>query len=270
MSPTGERFGQCPGKEEPAIRLLQGLEYGRELSSCFQDASSFVDELGEDAERDRDPLAGPVPPRRARYRVTWLRRNTHICAGARIEKVEEAPVARRAASRRWLRVGFVLITALAFIGLMVFATLRTGGEPRVGEPVPDLSGPVLGRDGELALSEFEGRPVFVNFWWSGCAPCKDEASLLEKAHDQYGDEIAFLGVNIRDGRSDALAFADKYGFDFPSVVDSNLDIYRRWGLTGQPESFFIDEDGVLFQHIAGPVFESQLNQLLDALAARNA
>jgi hypothetical protein len=40
-------------------------------------------------------------------------------------------------------------------------------------------------------------------------------------------------------------------------------------LTGQPESFFIDRDGVLVQHVAGPVFESDLAQLLDTLADRN-
>jgi cytochrome c biogenesis protein CcmG/thiol:disulfide interchange protein DsbE len=181
--------------------------------------------------------------------------------------VEETSTGRRAASRRWLRVGIVLLPALAFIGLLIFATARTGGAPKVGDPVPELSGPLLAGGGSLDLSELKGEPVFVNFWWSGCAPCKDEAPVLDKAHEKYGDEVAFVGVNIRDGESEALAFADKYGFEFPSVRDEGLQIYRRWGLTGQPESFFIDEKGVLVQHIAGPVFEGDLTQLLDTLAA---
>ncbi len=181
----------------------------------------------------------------------------------------ETPPTRPAASRRWLRVGIVLIPALAFLGLLVFATARTGGPPKVGEPAPELSGPLLGGSGELALAELEGQPVFVNFWWSGCAPCKEEAPILEKAYRKYGDEIAFLGVNVRDARSEALEFQEEYGMEWPSVRDEGLDIYRRWGLTGQPESFFIDRDGVLVQHVAGPLFESDLTQLLDALAAGN-
>jgi cytochrome c biogenesis protein CcmG/thiol:disulfide interchange protein DsbE len=183
--------------------------------------------------------------------------------------VAETPPPEPAVTRRWLRVGLVLIPALAFIGLLVFATSRTGGAPEVGEPVPELEGPLLGEDGDLALSELEGKPVFVNFWWSGCAPCKDEAPLLRRAYQEYGDEVAFVGVNIRDAESDALQFVDEYGMEWPSIRDLGLDIYRRWGLTGQPESFFIDRDGVLVQHVAGPVFESDLAQLLGALAGRN-
>ena len=181
--------------------------------------------------------------------------------------MEENPARDVSEGRRWLRVVIVLIPALAFIGLLVFATSRTGGPPDVGEPVPDLSGPLLSGDGELALADLEGKPVFVNFWWSGCAPCKDEAPLIEKAYKEYGDEVEFLGVNIRDAKSEALAFADKYGMEWPSVRDEGQDMYRRWGLTGQPESFFIDEEGVLVQHVAGPVFESDLTELLDTLAA---
>jgi cytochrome c biogenesis protein CcmG, thiol:disulfide interchange protein DsbE len=183
--------------------------------------------------------------------------------------VAETPPPEPAVTRRWLRVGLVLIPALAFIGLLVFATSRTGGAPEVGEPVPELEGPLLGEDGDLALSELEGKPVFVNFWWSGCAPCKDEAPLLRRAYQEYGDEVAFVGVNIRDAESDALQFVDEYGMEWPSIRDLGLDIYRRWGLTGQPESFFIDRDGVLVQHVAGPVFESDLAQLLGALVGRN-
>jgi cytochrome c biogenesis protein CcmG, thiol:disulfide interchange protein DsbE len=183
--------------------------------------------------------------------------------------VAETPPPEPAVTRRWLRVGLVLIPALAFIGLLVFATSRTGGAPEVGEPVPELEGPLLGEDGDLALSELEGKPVFVNFWWSGCAPCKDEAPLLRRAYQEYGDEVAFVGVNIRDAESDALQFVDEYGMEWPSIRDLGLDIYRRWGLTGQPESFFIDRDGVLVQHVAGPVFENDLAQLLGALAGRN-
>ena len=183
--------------------------------------------------------------------------------------VDDIQTDRRTASRRWLRVGIVLLPALAFLGLLVFATARTGGPPEVGDPVPELSGPLLAGGGELDLSELEGQPVFVNFWWSGCAPCKDEAPLLRDAYERYGDEVAFVGVNIRDARSEAIAFAERYGLEFPSVRDADLDIYRRWGLTGQPESFFIDEKGVLVQHIAGPVFESDLAELLGTLAARD-
>ncbi|MDQ3985224.1 MAG: TlpA family protein disulfide reductase [Actinomycetota bacterium] len=170
--------------------------------------------------------------------------------------------------RPLLRTTLILIPAFAFVALLVYAVLQEGSAPAVGDPAPDFEGPLLS-GGSLSLSELDGKPVFLNFWWSGCEPCKDEAPLIDRAQRAYEGEIAFVGINIRDARADAVEFADRYDLDFPHVRDETLEIYRDYGLTGQPESFFIDQHGVIVEHVPGPLDDEALTQLLDVLVARN-
>jgi len=160
-----------------------------------------------------------------------------------------------------------LVPAVAFVALLAVATARTGNVAVPGEPAPDFEAPLLERSGTFRLSELSGRPIFINFWWSGCVPCKEEAPVLAGAHDRYGDEVAFVGINIKDARSEALAFARENDLDFTHVRDDGR-LYDLYGLTGQPESFFIDRRGILVDHVLGPTDEEGLFSLLEALSSR--
>lgn len=171
-------------------------------------------------------------------------------------------------SRSRLKQALLVLPALAFLGLLAFATFAKGSIPGPGDPAPSFSAPLLDGDGVFALADARGEPVFINFWWSGCEPCKEEAPLLSRASEAYGDKVRFIGVNIRDAKSDALRFAADEYLDFTHVRDEDLSIYERYGLSGQPESFFIDRDGVIVEHITGPMNETLLTQLLDILVAR--
>jgi cytochrome c biogenesis protein CcmG/thiol:disulfide interchange protein DsbE len=109
--------------------------------------------------------------------------------------------------------------------------------------------------------------VIVNFWASWCGPCEDEAPMLRRAFERYGDRVAFVGVNIRDAQSDALEFLRRYRLDYPHVRDHSLRIYEDYGLTGQPETFLITAGGRIFEHVPGPFLsEADLFSLLDGLA----
>jgi peroxiredoxin len=93
--------------------------------------------------------------------------------------------------------------------------------------------------------------------------------MLRRAHDAFGDEVAFIGIDIRDSRPDALEFVDRHGLDYVHVRDEQLAIYRDYGLTGQPESFLIDADGDVVQHVQGPfASEADLFALLEEVVAR--
>ena len=164
----------------------------------------------------------------------------------------------------------VLIPIVAFLIILGMGTYKRVDVPTPGKKVPDFTAPLLAGDGELSLSDLSGKPVVLNFWASWCIPCEDEAPLFERAHEEYGDRIAFLGVDIRDARSDALEFVERYGLSYPSVRDEGMRVYADYGLTGQPETFFIDADGVLVEHVAGPVDEAGLFQILDVLVRRDA
>jgi cytochrome c biogenesis protein CcmG, thiol:disulfide interchange protein DsbE len=164
----------------------------------------------------------------------------------------------------------ILVPVVALLVILGSATYKRSDVPTAGKAVPDFSAPLLVGDGTLALSDLQGKPVVLNFWASWCAPCEDEAPLFDAAHEEFGDRIAFVGVDIRDARSDALDFVEEYGLDYPSVRDEGMEIYAEYGLTGQPETYFIDAEGVLVEHVAGPVDEEKLSQILDVLLRRDA
>lgn len=173
------------------------------------------------------------------------------------------------ARRSWGRIAAFVVPAVILLVILAVAVARTNPPPQPGDPAPAFEAPLLDGEGTLALSDLRGKPVVLNFWASWCAPCVQEAPVLEQAYERYGDEVAFVGVNIRDARSGALAFSARYGAGYPDVRDEGRRIEGAYGLTGQPETFFIDADGSIAEHVAGPIVdEDVMMRLVGAIARR--
>ncbi len=164
----------------------------------------------------------------------------------------------------------MIVPAVAFVALLGFAVARQGGNLEVGEPVPAFTAELLEGEGSKSLADLRGMPVVVNFWASWCVPCDDEAPLFREAYSRYGKRVYFVGIDIRDAKSEAVQFVRKYDLDYIQLRDEDLSIYDDYGLTGQPETFFIDQDGELVEHVPGPVTADVLYPLLDVLVARDA
>jgi cytochrome c biogenesis protein CcmG/thiol:disulfide interchange protein DsbE len=173
------------------------------------------------------------------------------------------------ARSRTARAALLVTPALAFVALLAFAVARTTSPPARGEEAPGFTAPLLDGNGSFSLSDARGRPVLLNFWASWCEPCRDEGPMLSRAHHRYGDDVAFVGVDVRDSVTDARAFAERYGLDYTLVRDDG-GLYRDYGLTGQPETFFIDSDGVIVEHVRGPLLQRDLVALLEVLVRRAA
>ena len=167
---------------------------------------------------------------------------------------------------RWLRVAIVVVPAAGLVALLGFGLRASTGPPAPGDRAPEFSAPRLDGTGTLGLADLRGKPVVLNFWASWCAPCVDEAPMLRRAHRDYGDRVEFVGIDIRDDRQDAQKFVSEYGLEYPQVRDEDLSIYEDYGLTGQPETFFIDAGGTIVDHVNGPLFEEDLLALLNDLA----
>ena len=149
--------------------------------------------------------------------------------------------------------GVALVAVAAMLGLLVWsvvggddggaaADLERGETP----PAPELVLPKLGSDGTLDLASLHGRPVIVNFWASWCEPCKDESPFLQSVYERYrGRGLVVLGVDAQDFDQDARRFAKRYGLAYPIVHDGSGSTLGRWGVTGFPETFFVDRQGRL-------------------------
>jgi cytochrome c biogenesis protein CcmG/thiol:disulfide interchange protein DsbE len=161
----------------------------------------------------------------------------------------------------------VVGAVLALLGLLVWDVAHGTG-PGVAQkvdegkivPAPKLNLPRLDAGGRLSLASLRGKVRVVNFWESYCVPCKQEArGVAETARAWSGKGVVFLGVNAFDTKSAARAYMHRYGIGYPNVRDGVGDTFGRWGVTGVPETFFIDRRGRVVRHIAGPVSRTDLN-----------
>lgn len=141
---------------------------------------------------------------------------------------------------------FLLVPA-AFVGLLGFG-LFTAQAPKAvaGSPAPHFELPLID-GGTLSSRDLIGSPVVVNFWASWCPPCREEAPNLERAWIRYRDQgVWVIGVNIQDLTEDAADFVGEFGITFPVVRDADQDVARAFGVTGLPETYFIDEEWKFF------------------------
>jgi cytochrome c biogenesis protein CcmG/thiol:disulfide interchange protein DsbE len=122
---------------------------------------------------------------------------------------------------------------------------------------------------QVSLADLRGQVVVVNFWASWCVECYKEAHLLEQAWQDYKDRgVIFVGVDHLDTEREALAYMEKYGVTYPSGPDLGDKISQDYGITGVPETFFIDKDGNIAHVQIGPIEKAQLYGLLDKLVAK--
>ena len=115
-------------------------------------------------------------------------------------------------------------------------------------------------DGRVTLEELRGTPVVLNFWASWCIPCKEEAPYLAAAARAHRKNVAFLGLDIQDFVQDARRFLDRLDVPYPSVRDGTDRSYTAYGLTGVPETYYIDARGRIVAHAIGAVSRDDLER----------
>jgi cytochrome c biogenesis protein CcmG/thiol:disulfide interchange protein DsbE len=136
---------------------------------------------------------------------------------------------------------------------------------KIGERAPDFSLPTLD-GGTVRLSDYLGTAVVVNFWASWCTPCRQEFPLLRDTVAAKHGSFALVGVNTQDFvESDGRAFAREQKATWPNGFDENQSVRRGYGVTGLPETFFIDAKGVIRSRVilglTKPVLDQQLAKI---------
>lgn len=146
----------------------------------------------------------------------------------------------------------------------------------VKEPLP---GPVswggTSESGErIESSQLEGVVVVLNFWYAGCAPCRAEAPDLVALADEFADsKVQFIGVNVRDSAETALAFDERFGVNYPSIIDSGSGAVSL-AFTGivspqaVPTTLVIGADGKVLARILGRIDASILRTLIKSAVER--
>jgi cytochrome c biogenesis protein CcmG/thiol:disulfide interchange protein DsbE len=147
---------------------------------------------------------------------------------------------------RWGRI-LAWVGLFALLVLVFFGLLRAQkGQMKIGERAPEFT--LTTFDGQTyELANLRGKVVLVNLWASWCKPCEQEAADLEAAwrHYQPRGDVVFLGVAWTDTDKKSLEYLSKFDITFPNGPDLGTRIAQAYRITGVPETFIIDRDGVL-------------------------
>lgn len=170
-----------------------------------------------------------------------------------------------------LPIALFLCAAAAF-AIALLGDRRPDSIPSVllDKPAPKLTLPALAASGVPGLDEatLEGQVTLVNLWASWCLPCQAEHPLLVELAKR--DDLRLAGINWKDKPENAAAFLGKLGNPFDAIgVDEGGRAGIEWGISGVPESFLVDRDGVVRFRWVGPLdpvtVEEKLLPLLEEL-----
>lgn len=163
------------------------------------------------------------------------------------------------------RMGIVLVGAaiLAVVFGIVWMQSAQYELLTVGKPAPDFALTDL-NDKPQRLSDFRGKVVFLNFWATWCKPCREEMPSMEVLHKNFEkDGLVVLAVSIDrvTTTKDIPPFIKGMNLTFPVLIDSWGKTDKPYKRMGVPETFIIDQQGVIREIVIGPRDWTRLESL---------
>jgi peroxiredoxin len=146
------------------------------------------------------------------------------------------------------------ITFLILAAFLAMFIVACGESPvaSVGKPAPDFD--TIDMKGNVwSLSKQKGQVVFVNFWATWCAPCREEMPSMQRLYAKLPkDKFKMIALFNNDKPAVVEGFVAKLGITIPILSDESNIIGTKYGLTGLPETFIIDKQGVIREKHIGP------------------
>lgn len=186
----------------------------------------------------------------------------------------------------WKRaVLWTVVVGVPVIGLLSYGMTQ---DPReIVSPLPGRNAPAFtkavfapGEDAVLQLAvgdtvrlaDHRGQVVVVNFWASWCLACRDEHRALSDVSQAFADRgVRFYGLLYNDQEKNGLKWIEQMGGQsYPALSDPGARSAIDYGLYGVPETFVVDQRGVVARKFLGPVTENVLAAVLDSLLVANA
>ena len=122
----------------------------------------------------------------------------------------------------------------------------------LNKPAPDFT--LVDLHGKTwQLSSLRGKVVFINFWATWCPPCLEEMPSMQELHENMTNApFQMLAILSNDKPEFAQLMVDKSGLTFPILIDPESETSTHYGLTGVPETFIVDPQGILREKFLGP------------------
>ena len=137
---------------------------------------------------------------------------------------------------------------------------------------PDVTGKTL-TGATFSLKSTRGKVVVINFWGSWCAPCRAEADDLERVYTAtLAGGVQFLGVNVKDTQSRAVAYDRSFGITYPSLFDQAGRValqLRAAPPNAIPATIVIDREGRIAAVFRKALLENELQPIVEKIAAES-
>jgi len=165
-----------------------------------------------------------------------------------------------------LRLVIPAVVVVLGIAVTLTASALVGDrDAAISEPVPSREFVMF--DGSRAsLADWRGRPVVLNFWASWCPPCVAEMrDAFGPAHQDFGDEVVFIGMNLQDDRDAAVTTVDQTGVTYELAEDPDGDLFADVGGFGMPTTVFISAEGEIVGEHTGALDRATLDRRIEEL-----
>ncbi len=138
----------------------------------------------------------------------------------------------------------------------------------IGKPAPQFT--VQDSDRKIALNDFKGKIVVLNFWATWCPPCVEELPSLIQMQQQMKDKgIVVLAISVDEDKNTYDQFLKEHNVSLLTVRDADQKSNDLYGTLKFPETYIIDRSGVVRRKFIGPVDWNQPD-ILDYLTKLSA
>ena len=162
------------------------------------------------------------------------------------------------ARRHKVITGSIAVFIVALIAVSL-ATNKTQAAPPGDPAAAGFTLPALGQTGQqVSLSQYQGKPVIVNFWASWCEPCQQETPLLASWYKRQHGHVVLLGLDENDTTANALKFAQAKGVSYPIGFDPQVQVALAYNVDGLPQTFFLNAQHRIVDHVLGAVTAAEL------------
>ena len=140
------------------------------------------------------------------------------------------------------RIAHCLLALILCLPLVV----RAAGVS-TGQLAPPVELPSLSQPGQsIALADFRGKVVYLDFWASWCGPCRLSFPQLQRLRDEFGPaDFEVLAVNVDEFEPDAITFLQEIPVTYPVIRDAAGDSPALYGVLGMPTGYLIDREGIV-------------------------